>query len=93
MSPPGPAERLAALAALTSSGAEPMPPAGPAQSALALVLVGRARRAGVTWARIGAALGAAGGPAGAKHQARLLARTVSRGRVYEFPDDRTLPHA
>jgi hypothetical protein len=74
-------DRLAALAALSGSGALPMPEPGPQRAVLAADLIGRARRQGATWAAVGEILGVAG-PTLAKRETRLLARAVAAGRPY-----------
>jgi hypothetical protein len=74
-------DRLAALAALSGSGALTLPEPGPERAVLAAELVGRARRKGATWAALGEILGVPG-PTLAKREARLIARAVAAGRPY-----------
>ena len=81
MTAPSEEDRLAALAALSGSGALPLPPPGAERAVLALELVGRARRQGATWARVGTALGA-GEPRLAKRKVHALARAVAAGKPY-----------
>jgi hypothetical protein len=81
MSPPSEESRFAALAALSGSGALPMPEPGPERAVLAADLIGRARRQGVTWAALGDILGVAG-PTLGKREARLITRAVAAGRPY-----------
>ena len=81
MSPPTEEDRLAALAALSGSGAMTLPEPGPERAVLALDLVGRARRQGATWAAVGAILGVRG-PTLAKREVHALARAVAAGKPY-----------
>ena len=81
MSPPTEEDRLAALAALSNSGAMTLPQPGPERAVLALELVGRAKRHGATWAAVGAALGVPQ-PTLAKRRVHALARAVAAGKPY-----------
>ena len=81
MSPPTEEDRLAALSALSGSGAMTLPAPGPERAVFALELLGRARRQGATWARVGTALGLTD-PKLAKREARLLSRAVAAGKPY-----------
>ena len=81
MSPPTEEDRLAALSALSNSGAMTLPAPGPERAVLAAELIGRARRCGATWATVGTALGVPG-PKLAKREAGLIARAVAAGRPY-----------
>ena len=74
-------DRLAALSALSGSGALTLPGPGPERAVLALELVGRARRHGATWARVGAALGVPQ-PTLAKRTVHALSRAVAAGKPY-----------
>ena len=81
MSSPTEEDRLAQLAALSGSGAMTLPEPGPERAVLALDLVGRARRGGATWARVGAILGVPH-PTLAKRTVHALARAVAAGKPY-----------
>lgn len=81
MSPPTEQDRIASLAALSGAGVE-IPGDGHERDVLLLRLAGDARRAGATWAQVGAALGVPG-PALGKREVRRLAQAVATGRRYE----------
>lgn len=81
MTAPTEEDHLAALAALSGSGAMTLPAPGPERAVLAAELVGRARRCGATWAAVGTALGVPD-PRLAKREARLLTRAVAAGKPY-----------
>ena len=85
MSPVPEESRLAALSALSGSGALLMPPPGPERAVLAVDLIGRARRSQATWAAIGKALGVAG-PKAAKAEVRKIARAAAAGKPFAFSE-------